>query len=234
LAEPAKAWLFIKRGLSTREAVAATLTEYLVYAFSSAAIAVAALTYLLARFELIDPTKTGAHIILFSMATFLLVAAVAVLFRIYLIGAIIKGLSRLPLVGARFEVDRDELRRIEDRLLLVLRERPPRLMAITALELAAHGALVFEVYWSLGAMGLRFAAIDPLLIEGSVKFVSFAFFFIPTQVGASEAAYAMVFEALRLTAAAGFGLAFLRRLRSLVAAGAGLIGLSLLGRRLAD
>jgi hypothetical protein len=50
------------------------------------------------------------------------------------------------------------------------------------------------------------------------------FFFVPSQVGASEGVYALVFQQAGLTAAAGFALAFVRRLRSLLAAAVGLAG----------
>jgi len=49
---------------------------------------------------------------------------------------------------------------------------------------------------------------------------------VPLQVGAPEGTYAVIFGALGLPAAAGFALAFLRRLRNLLVAGAGLAALN--------
>jgi hypothetical protein len=43
LAEPAKAWLLRKRGLSAKHAVATTAAEYLIYTLTSAAFAIAGL-----------------------------------------------------------------------------------------------------------------------------------------------------------------------------------------------
>ena len=66
------------------------------------------------------------------------------------------------------------------------------------------------------------------MIEGGLKFVSVAFFFIPSQVGVSEGTYAILFDTLGLAATAGVSLAFIRRLRTLVAAGIGLVSMALL------
>ena len=58
----------------------------------------------------------------------------------------------------------------------------------------------------------------PFVVEGGIKFVRIAFFFIPTQVGVSEGTYAILFDTLGLTAAAGVSLAFIRRPRTLAVA----------------
>ena len=50
LAEPSKVWLLNQRGLSTRHAVAATISEYLIYTLTSAALGIAGLGYLLSHF----------------------------------------------------------------------------------------------------------------------------------------------------------------------------------------
>ncbi len=62
LAEPAKVWLLRRRGLSTKHAVAATVSEYLIYTLTSAAFAIAGLTYLLINFELSRPASVAAKI----------------------------------------------------------------------------------------------------------------------------------------------------------------------------
>ena len=79
-------------------------------------------------------------------------------------------------------------------------------------------------------MGLDVPAHYPFVIEGSIKFVSVAFFFVPAQVGVSEGTYAILFGTLGLAAAGGGGvsLAFIRRLRTLAVAAVGLVALALL------
>ena len=234
LAEPTKMWLLRRRGLGTREAVAATVTEYLIYTFTSAALSIAGLMYLLDTFELDRALSIAAQIILLAMALFLLVSMVAIVFRIYLIGAIVQGVARLPKVRDRVRPDMDWVHRMEDLLLEVLRDHPARLLRIVIAELMAQALLIFEIYWILTTLDLEIGAAYPFLVEAATKFTSLAFFFIPTQMGAAEAVYALVFDALGLATAAGFTLALVRRVRSLLVAGAGLATLWLLTRRTAE
>jgi len=58
--------------------------------------------------------------------------------------------------------------------------------------------------------------------------VGIAFLFVPMQLGVSEAAYALIFDAMGLSAASGFAVAFLRRALALVLAGVGLATLAVL------
>jgi hypothetical protein len=222
LAEPAKMWLLQRRGLSTNHAVAATVLQYLIYTFTSAAFAIAGLTYLLIHFELSRPASIAAKIIVYTMGTFLLAAACAIVCRIYLIGAIIKGVSRLPLIGKYVRLDEKDVRDTEDLLFAVLRDRPLRLLLILGVEFAAQALLVLELFVLLRTTGKPFSVLDPFLIEAATKFVSLAFFFVPGQVGAAEGTYALIFKTVDLAASAGFALAVARRLRSLLLAGVGL------------
>jgi hypothetical protein len=88
-----------------------------------------------------------------------------------------------------------------------------------------------ELYWIVRALDLAAGAGTAFLIEGATKFIGLAFFFIPGQVGASEGTHAIVFEVVGLPAVAGFAVPFVRRIRSMVVAGAGLTAMSVLTRR---
>jgi hypothetical protein len=61
---------------------------------------------------------------------------------------------------------------------------------------------------------------------GGAKLISVAFFFIPGQVGATEAVYAFLLRAIDLSASVGLTLVFVRRVRSLCVAGAGPLALA--------
>jgi hypothetical protein len=145
LAEPAKVWLLQRRGLSTRHAVAATVSEYLIYTFTSAAFAIAGLTYLLHNFELSRPASVAAKVFVYAMGTFLLAGICVIIFRIYLIGAMIKGARKLPLIGKHVRLEENDVRDTEDRLFAVLRDRPLRFLSILAVEFAAQAFLVLAV-----------------------------------------------------------------------------------------
>ncbi len=222
LAEPAKMWLLQKRGLSPKHAVAATVSEYLIYSLTSAAFAIAALIYLLEHFEPSGVVSIAAKVIVYAMSIFLLAAAYAIVCRIYLIGAIIKFVKRLPLIGKHVRFEDQDVRDTEDLLFIVLRDRPLRLLSILSAEFTAQALLVLELFILLSATGEPFSILKPFLIEGASKFISLAFFIIPGQVGAAEGTYALICKTVGLPASAGFALAVARRLRSLMIAGAGL------------
>lgn len=222
LAEPAKVWLLRERGLSAKHAVAATVSEYLIYTLTSAAFAIAGLTYLLTHFGLSGPASVAVRTLVCAMTVFLLAAVCAIVFRIYLIGALIKGASRLPWIGKHVRLKENDVRETEDLLFIVLRDRPLRFLLIVAVEFAAQALLVLELFVLLRTTGKSFSILHPFLIEAAAKFIGLVFFFIPGQVGAAEGAYSFIFKTVGLPASAGFALAVARRLRSLLVAGAGL------------
>ncbi len=222
LAEPAKMWLLRQRGFNVKQAVAATLTEYLLYTFSSALLAVAGLACLLANFPLSRGVADSAKALLIGTGVFLAVAACAIAGRIYLIGTILKWFRSVPWAGRRLSFADQDLRETEDLLFVVLRDRPLRFLSIMALEFAAQGLLILELFVLLAATKESFSIYTSFLIEGATKFIGFAFFFIPGQVGAAEGTYALIFKAIGLPGSAGFALAVARRLRSLLVAGVGL------------
>jgi len=222
LAEPAKALLLRGQGIRSTQAFAATIAEFLTYTFTSAAMAIAGLLYLQKHFEVEGPVGAGVSALVYGMSAFLVTAAIAIVFRIYLIGAILNGIQRLPEVGKYLRLDAQQVRATEDILLLVLRDRPFRFLQVVWIELVAQLLLVAEIFVFLRATGEPFVPVHPFLLEAVTKFIGLAFFFIPAQIGASESVYALAFGQMGLTAAAGFTLAFVRRLRSLLVALAGL------------
>jgi hypothetical protein len=231
LGEPTKAWLLKGRGLTLAEGFAATLAEYLVNLLLSSAMSIAALLYLL-RVSALPASAAGtARGLVYVSAAFLVTAVVAIGLRVYLIGSVIEQLGRIGVLRGRLKPDVPAINRMEDLLLGVLRDRPARAAAIILAEIAGQAALVAETAWVLYALDLAVPALYPLVIEAAAKFVTVAFFFVPLQVGASEGTFAVIFGALELPAAAGFSLAFFRRLRSLLIASAGLAAMNALTRR---
>lgn len=140
-----------------------------------------------------------------------------------MIGFIIKGAGRLPLIGKHVRLKENDVRDTEDLLFVILRDHPLRFLLILVVEFAAQAMLVLELFVLLRATGMAFSVLHPFLIEAATKFVGLAFFFIPGQVGAAEGAYAFIFKTVGLPASAGFALALARRFRSLLVAGAGLV-----------
>jgi uncharacterized membrane protein YbhN (UPF0104 family) len=229
VAEPARAFLLERRGLTLKEGFAATITEQIIYSLVTAGLSIAGLLYLVRRFEPAPVVSVIAIGVAFALGAFLVASAIAVARRFYLIGTIIAGLARIGVLRGRLRPDMNWINRMEDILLAVLRDRPVRLTAVALIEAMAQALLVLELYWLLRALELVIPRSYPFVIEASTK-VSGTFFFIPMQLGATEGTYAVIFDTLGLPAAAGFALAFARRTRSLVIAGVGLTALGLMTR----
>jgi hypothetical protein len=123
---------------------------------------------------------------------------------------------------------------MENLLLGILHDRPGRAAAIMLAEIAGQVALVLELTWIMWALEFRTPVMSALVIEAATKFITVIFFFVPLQLGASEGTYAVIFDALGLSAAAGFSISFFRRFRSLLIASVGLAALNTLTRRAAS
>jgi hypothetical protein len=222
LAEPTKAWLLERHGLTRMEGYAATLTEYLICTIVAAVMSIAGLLYLVWSFPL-SPVVFGIAIgVVCGMGLFLIVAVLAIARRFHLIGAIIEGLARGGLLRGRLRPDMPWIHSMEDLLLAILHDRPGRLAIIVFFEAAAQAFLIFELVVVLHSLQLAVPLLQAFTIEASTKFSGAAFAFIPLQMGAAEGTYAVMFRALGLPTAAGFALAFVRRIRTLLVAGAGL------------
>lgn len=114
------------------------------------------------------------------------------------------------------------IHRMENSLLAFLHDRPRQLMSTLALETAAQAFLVLELVVFLHALNLVAPLSETFIIEGSTKFIGLAFAFVPLQVGVAEGSYAVIFDAIGLPAAAGFTVAFARRIRTIAVASVGL------------
>ena len=230
LAEPAKALLLKRRGLSAVEGFAATITEYLCYTFTGAALSIGAIGWLLWHGTLDGGTRVAAIVVLCVMVTFLAAGAAAIVRRTHLLGAILERVKRLPGVRRRLKPNMTDVHRVEDLLLDVMHDRPSRFARILLLESTGHALHIVELFLILSALALGAGIGTATLIEGAAKFIGLAFFFIPGQVGASEGAHTIIFEAVGLPAVAGFTVPFVRRIRSIVVAALGLLAISALTR----
>lgn len=194
-------------------------------------MSIVAIVYVVRRFEPPPLVAAIAIAVVIVFGAFLIASAVAIGRRFYLIGTIVAGLARFGVLRGRLRPDVTWINRMEDLLLAILRDRPARFAAVTLLDVAAQALLVIELFWLLDALDVAAPRLFPFLIEASVKVIGIAFFFVPLQMGTAEGTYAVVFDVIGLPAAAGFALAVVRRVRSLVVAS---IGLALLARLTRD
>jgi len=221
LAEPAKGWLLTRYGCSTADAYAGVALEYLLNTVISCGMATVTLALLLARGVLPETMHAPAVAIIVAMIAFTIACVVAAVTGVGLIVPIVRRVGR---IAGRARADAAALRLdpIERALVGFMHTRPARLAEVLTIEVGAHALLALEIWIVVRALGLHIAPVDPLVVEGGVKFIGVAFFFIPGQFGASEGVYALLFGAIGLPAAAGLTMALVRRIRALIVAGAAL------------
>jgi len=220
--EPVKAVLIGKKGLPRERAVAAVLTEFLASLVISSCLSLIGLV-LLSGHALQEPLATATRISILGISVFLSALILAGVFRVRPMSGLLRMIDVLPGLPVRVRPHLDGARKVEDLLYLILRGRSVRTRNLLGLELLAQVVIVFELYWILRASGHSFPVLSSFLIESAAKLVRVVFFFVPLQIGATEGVFALLAESLGFTAAVGFTLSFVRRLRSIVIAGLGLL-----------
>jgi len=228
LAEPAKGWLLTKRGLTGADAFGGVAIEYLLYTLVSAWMAAIALALLVSRGALPVLLRTPVAGIVAGVVAFTVGCLVAAVTGVGLIVPAVRALGAIAgpardrLVGAAVRIEP-----VERVLVTFMHRQPARLAEVLGIETAGHALLALEIWIVVGALGFPVGFAQPLIIEGAVKFISVAFFFVPGQIGASESVYTLLFAAIGLPGAVGLTMALVRRVRGLIVAGAGLATLTL-------
>lgn len=230
LAEPAKAVMLRRHGLSAPEALATTLAEYLASSLAAAVMAVVGLGYVLWWVEPRGSLRAAALVIFWAMLAFVLLFGIGVGLRLPLIGSAARRLARLPFCQ-RLQPRLEGLRKMEDVLIGTLGDNLGRLAKILGLETLGQLCLGVELWTLLQALGHGPGLPFAMLVEGSTKFITAGYFFVPGQVGVAEGSYAVVFTAFGLTAQAGVAVSLVRRLRSMATAAIGLAQASRLSKQ---
>ncbi len=230
IAEPAKGWLLTRRGLTTVDAFAAVVTEYLLYTVVSSCLTIATLWLLLARGSLPPAVQSAAAVVMVLTIAFVAAFASAAMTGIGLVVPVLRA-SRVVIGAARSERAAHDFGRVEDVIIGFLHRHRGRLAEVLAIEAVAHMLLVMEVWIVLTTLGYSLRWTDPLIVEGGRKVTTAAFAFVPGQFGASEGVYALLAGAIGLPAAAGLTLALVRRVRGLLVASAGVIALAVFSDR---
>lgn len=226
LSEPTKARLLQARGLSIWEGLAATLAEYVASSLAAAVMAVCGVSYVLLVIHPVGASRVAAHVILWGMAGFVALVAVGLVWKVHLIGALVRTVAGLPGVRRRLAGRLEGLPSAENMLIDTLGGGLARLVTILTIEGAGQVCLGVELWLLLRAVTDGFAVGASMLLEGCTKFMTAGYFFVPGQVGVAEGSYAVLFGLFGLSVQAGVAVSFVRRLRSIVTAGAGLVMLA--------
>jgi hypothetical protein len=221
LAEPAKGWMFVRRGVPPAQAAGVIAFEYLTYTLVAAGVALGGLAVLLDRAAF----PAGIRGAVIGLVVVLALFAAGVLWAAFTGIGLLVPIVRLarPVIGARRAVPAEAaVAAMETHLMAILHGHPRRLLEALAAQLAGHGLLALEVLILFRALGFHGHAADPWIVEGGVKFINTAFVFVPGQFGAAEGANALIVGALGYPAALGVTLSLLRRLRAYIVAAPGL------------
>jgi Lysylphosphatidylglycerol synthase TM region len=222
LAEPAKGWMFIRRGVSAADAVGVIAFEYLTYTLVAADLALVGVSVLLYRHALPPSVRVPMMVLVGVLAAFTFGVFFAAVTRV---GLIVPAVRKVAGVIGRQRADAllTTIAPMEQTLIGLLHDRPLRFVETLAAQFAGHAMLAVEIAVLFDALGLTFRAADPWILEGGVKFINFVFVFVPGQVGAAEGVNAMLTTALGLPAAVGVTLSLLRRVRAIGVAAFGLL-----------
>ena len=214
LAEPAKGWMFVRRGVALSDAAATIAFEYLMYTLIAADMALVGLSALLRRQAFSPGVRDPVTVLVVCLALFTLAVLFAAVTGIGLIEPSVRLLR--PVIG-RQRVDAAAARvRAAERPLLVLLGRPSKFIEAVVVEAMAHGLLVVEIWLLFRSLGLGTHVAAPFIVEGGVKFINAAFFFVPGQIGAAEGVNAVIVRALGFAPAVGVALSLMRRARAAV------------------
>ncbi|HWT45536.1 MAG TPA: lysylphosphatidylglycerol synthase domain-containing protein [Vicinamibacterales bacterium] len=220
LAEPAKGWMFVRRGITLSDAAGAIAFEYLTYTLVAADIALVALGVLLHR-HVFSPAARGPIVLL---AVCLALFTAGVLFAAMTgIGLLEPAVRRAgPLLGTRRAHSvAARVRAMETPLLKLLHGRSSRFGEAAVAQLLGHSLLVLEIWLLFRSLGLAGGPAVPWIVEGGVKFINAAFFFVPGQLGAAEGVNALIVRSVGFAPAVGVALSLMRRARAAVVAGVG-------------
>lgn len=222
LAEPAKGWMFIRRGIPAAQTAAIILFEYLTYMVVAAGMALAGLLVLLSRGAFSGRVHGAIEALVVGLAVFIGGVIWAAITGVGLLVPVARLIR--PLLGAeRAESLTGRVSRMETHLLSILHASPGRFIEALLAQMVGHGLLAMEIWLLLRALGYHVRAADPLIVEGGVKFINAVFIFIPGQFGAAEGTNALILEALGFPAAVGVTLSLMRRVRAYVVASVGLL-----------
>jgi hypothetical protein len=229
LAEPAKGWMFVRRGISPADAAATIAFEYLIYTLIAADLALAGLTALLRRHAFAAAVRDPIVVLVIGLGVFTAAVVFAAVTGIGLIEPAVRGMA--PLMGrTRADSVLTRVRAVERPLLVLLHGSPSRVAEAIAVETMAHGLLVMEVWLLFSSLGIGSHLFVPFIVEGGAKFINAAFFFVPGQIGAAEGVNAAIVGALGLAPALGVALSLMRRARAAVVSLAGALAAPAFGK----
>jgi uncharacterized membrane protein YbhN (UPF0104 family) len=230
ISEPAKVAL-VRRRLGAGTTIPAVALENLFYIASVVIVLVCGTSALLLSFDVSLALRRTAYLTLGVAIGFGLVTLVMLVRRVRIASALLAAVETWPRVRRAIGSRRAQVSGIEDQVFDFTSRHPRRLAPLLALEAAYHAAGMLEIWLTIalvtgGAVGF----VTAFVLEFVNRTITIAFQFVPMWLGVDEAGTGVVTTALHLGAAAGIGLALVRKARVVVWTALGL-GLFVMSRR---
>ena len=245
LGEPAKAAM-VRRQIPLLQGFSSVLVENLIYYLTVFIFMFAGLPSLVWLAEVPGKIKLTGYILMGLIAVAVALTSLAISRRWYLLARALERLARFvarrragrrddETAGREGEPDRattnhggiesiaSQVRLVEDNLYTFYERRRGAFYLILSLNMGAHFINVVEVYVILVLLELPGSFLIGFLIEAVTKVINLVFFFVPTRAGVYESGNALLLQALGMSAAAGFALAIIRKLRAFLWVGYGLV-----------
>jgi hypothetical protein len=222
ISEPSKI-AFVRGRVGVRSAISAVTIENLFYIASVVMVLTCGTSALLLSFDVGIALRRAAFLTLVVAVSTSLLAIVVVVRRVRVGSALLAALERWSgphrAIGSR----RADVGAIEDQVFGFTSRHSSRLPLLLALEAAYQAAGVLEIWLTLALVtGGSIGFVTAVVLEFVNRTITIAFQFVPMWLGVDEAGTGLVTSALHLGAAAGIGLALVRKARVVVWTGVGL------------
>ena len=245
LSEPAKAAM-VRRQVPLLHGFSSVLVENLMYYLTVFIFMFAGLPALIQLTEVPRNIKLTAYILMVFLAIGVALTYLAIRHRWYVLARGLEHLNRIVLRrriakrvankagreaesdqatsnNSRIEIITSQVRMVEDNLYTFYERRRGAFYLIVTLNMSSHLINVAEIYVIMVMLELPANFLSGFVIEVVTKMINMVFFFVPTRAGVYESGNALLLQAFGMTAGAGVALAIIRKLRTFVWVGYGLV-----------
>jgi len=217
-------------GMPLASGISSVTIDRVLFVLSAALVSIVGLLAVLIVLPLPHGLVVYASLFVSILLALVFLTTLAVTKRCPVLSGTARIIGRIPYFSDWIEPKRSLIHSVENNLLDFYHHTPESFWASFVLNLACHGAAVFEVFLILSLLGARVSLFGALAIEALTKLVNIAGTFNPGNIGTYEGGNMLIVKIFGLTAAAGFTLAFVRRLRALFWAGVGGLCLVMLAK----
>jgi len=210
--------------------IASVTIDRAFFVLSAAVVSIVGLLAVLIVIPLPHTLALYAGLLAFTLLGIVVLTAVAVRNRWPVLSGTAQIVGRIRYFENWIERKRSVIHSVENNLLDFYHRTPGSFWASFALNLACHGAAVFEVYLILWLLGAKVSLFGALAIEALTKLVNIAGTFNPGNIGTYEGGNMLIAKMFGLTGATGLTLAFVRRLRAIFWAAVGGLCLVMLAK----